>query len=348
MAGYRELSRLPRVSGPGSLRSIAIRRMTPGSASGFVGQPFTVTNPLDPTHPFAKQRKRELSKLPSHSIRGVGFRIVPKALLTKPKPQWPNPPYGYETPKRGQLGMSMMRIVSKKTIHKSAVIRKAIMKKIKTALYLIAIRGANVVKDGKGSKTIVFRKEDIGDRWILQDWTYLVFPTLLLYRMPYTDLIPPLRNCLLDLATRARTFERVWQHPYKKQQPVARVRQNLTPARQPKREETTKPIMRLSPEFLTRIVTPSTTSPQMSKRESTDFDDMDSLEDGHLFGDESFSDRRKAFSGSTLTNTAMEDRNDTPAEHDLGAVWEDVLGDLSEYRPTLPEEPMPLVEEVSI
>lgn len=108
----------------------------------------------------------------------------------------------------------------------TAVIRSKIATKIKTALSLIVTRGADVQRDAKGREMLVFNQGDAGPDWILAgassasaattsyehpaDWTYVFRPKLQLYRMPYEELIPILRDGLNSVRLRAQWLESQW------------------------------------------------------------------------------------------------------------------------------------------
>ncbi|KZT04862.1 uncharacterized protein LAESUDRAFT_681933 [Laetiporus sulphureus 93-53] len=221
----RELSRLPKAS---KLRSLNFRRTTPGTYKPLLfGDYCNLTGPVDPTHPAAKTPQKLLCHLfPTAKAKGFALRAVPKALLWKVTIPWPDPPYS-PAPARGpgspRLNVSFVRLMSK-SLAKSSVVRSKVGLKMKTAISLIVTRGADVETDEKGRKKIVFKEGDIGDKWILSEWTYIHSPTLEVYRMPYYDLIPALRKTLKAVKFQAEILERtVWAGRKKKPRREARL-----------------------------------------------------------------------------------------------------------------------------
>ncbi|OCH88740.1 hypothetical protein OBBRIDRAFT_733872, partial [Obba rivulosa] len=206
-----ELSRLPRLH---TLpRSLNFKHTTRGSLSPYLGSPLP-TRILDPSHPAASiPRNKVLSSFPFTRADGFHLRAIPKALLYKPEVPYPDPPYGPAKKDPRKVDVSLLKIVAKRSVHKSAVIRTKVSIKFKTAMSLIVTRGADAETDKKGRTKLVFRSGDAGkDRWTLEaDWTYLAILNLELYRMPYTQLIPDLRRALTLIKTRAEKLNAQWQ-----------------------------------------------------------------------------------------------------------------------------------------
>ena len=134
---------------------------------------------LDATHPAARLPKAAYgSAFPRFGSPALQVRAFPKALLMTPAAPWPDPPFpparavpwGEQldrllgrTAEEGEvksmrvdsLDMAMVCIVGIKATHKSAVVRKKIAARLKTAVALVATRGAQVQGP---SKELVFRE----------------------------------------------------------------------------------------------------------------------------------------------------------------------------------------------
>ena len=100
------------------------------------------------------------------------LRAYPSAILHKPEYSAPDPPFS-RAPSRGpgarRANVSFLKVIGKKNVHKSAVIRSRIGNKLKTALALVTTRGADAQDDEAGTPHIVFRAEDISfDKWLLK------------------------------------------------------------------------------------------------------------------------------------------------------------------------------------
>jgi hypothetical protein len=65
--------------------------------------------------------------------------------------------------------MSMLCVAGKKAVHKSAVIRKKTVNRLKIALALIVTRGAITTPRGNGNLGLSFKEEVTEEReWVLQ------------------------------------------------------------------------------------------------------------------------------------------------------------------------------------
>ncbi|KAF8208083.1 hypothetical protein K438DRAFT_1813369 [Mycena galopus ATCC 62051] len=84
--------------------------------------------------------------------------------------------------------------------------RVQILRRVKTALCLIATRGA-AAKEVNGRLRLVFDEADAARGWILPGWTYYLRPGLELFKMPYPELVNLLRPTLRDLWMRGTTME---------------------------------------------------------------------------------------------------------------------------------------------
>lgn len=178
------------------------------------------TGIVDTSHPAAKLPKAAYNTVfPKFNSPSLSIKVFPKALLARSDVVWPNPPFqapdevnwvtqldllretssrkssdlrrdtDAEMVKMDYVDMSMACIVGKKALHKSSVIRKQTVRRIKNAMALIVSRGADVRADDKasGSLHIVF-DDNMGSnslRWILKGtlpestlpWTTLLIQT---------------------------------------------------------------------------------------------------------------------------------------------------------------------------
>ena len=106
-------------------------------------------------------------------------------------------------------------------------VRLKIVRKMKTAVNMIAVRGADVTVS-KLRWTLVCSGVDDQTQWILHGrfwlcslhyhslistnvgWSYIFFPTIHVYRMPYHELIPQLRIALQRLYQEGSEMEKRW------------------------------------------------------------------------------------------------------------------------------------------
>ncbi|KAF5323024.1 hypothetical protein D9611_009223 [Ephemerocybe angulata] len=93
-----------------------------------------------------------------------------------------------------------------------------VKKRVRAAVSMVVNQGARVVREGEGEKVVFDLEEvrgmvDVG--WVMRDWTYVVFPTMRLYRMPYTELIPDIRAALSYVRKEALKIEESWTRPPK-------------------------------------------------------------------------------------------------------------------------------------
>ncbi|KZT63428.1 hypothetical protein DAEQUDRAFT_132508 [Daedalea quercina L-15889] len=193
-----ELRRLPKASK--QLKSLNFKRTTPGSITKYG------THIVDRRHPIAQSREPKVRT--SFSTPDIHVRVMHKALLCAPMDLRVDPPLPVRR-KTGQVNVSIQNLMYN-TVLPKAVFRSKVATKIRTALSLIVTRGADVEKDAEGREKIVFGEADAGRHWILDDWTYIVRPTLEVYRMPYQTLIPILREALITLRRQAKRAEKTW------------------------------------------------------------------------------------------------------------------------------------------
>jgi hypothetical protein len=143
---------------------------------GWHAHKHKTTQLVDESHPAAKLLPKTAA-FPRFSNAHIKIHAFPKAVLRMPDVTWPNPPYDYlvdlkwserleasqKTVEEGEVGdvntdlpglkidkkidfvnMSLGFTIGKKTVHKSAVVRSKIVRKLKTAISLIVTRGADV------------------------------------------------------------------------------------------------------------------------------------------------------------------------------------------------------------
>ncbi|GAA5929019.1 hypothetical protein JCM10213_004969 [Rhodosporidiobolus nylandii] len=115
--------------------------------------------------------------------------------------------------------LSLTLFVSKKKVHKSAVVRERCKRRVREAVRLVVARGARAEEEqegeGEGGKRVRLReRKDGGEwetgpgRWLLPGYHYILsLSSLEAYRMPLPDLVDEVRNALQavrDKALRAR------------------------------------------------------------------------------------------------------------------------------------------------
>ncbi|KAG6874013.1 hypothetical protein C0995_007970 [Termitomyces sp. Mi166 len=241
MLKCKELRRLPKVA---SGKYVNFRRQTPGcTADHFVAGPGNTlrSDYLDPSHPATKIPKNFFPNIRSDIL---GVKAVPFAILTKPEQVWTTPsnlpidtwtermkrltntnanletgqeplqvaPIFLNNAKKDAIPMSFVNATSKKRTSNKRHVRGKIASRLKVAINLIVTRGADVVTvDGKPK--LVMNEEEaekMSDKWVSPGWTYIFFPTLEIYRMPYHDMIPLLRDSLQRIYDLSQKFERKW------------------------------------------------------------------------------------------------------------------------------------------
>ncbi|KAF8065025.1 hypothetical protein FPV67DRAFT_1671316 [Lyophyllum atratum] len=241
MLRCRELSRLSKAP---RAKSVNFRRQTPGSVDDLLNPTYVSYRPnyLDPTHPATSTPKRNF---PDFRTDAFGLKAYPFALLSPPEQIWTTPsnppidtwkerverflsangelgpedgrlsvePMKLHNSKKNRVSMSLINVASKKRTSSKRHIRLKITSKLKIAMNLIVERGADTVEtDGK--RKLVMNEEEaekVSDTWISPGWTYICFPTLELYRMPYHDLIPLLRKALRQIWNQSQKMESGWK-----------------------------------------------------------------------------------------------------------------------------------------
>ena len=159
------------------------RRTTPGSLQWW-NSPVTNIELLDESHP-ATLLLPKTAAFPRFSNVDMTIRAFPKAVMVAPTLKWPDPPYNYvanptwserleeilkksngevadantelSDSKMDVVNMSLSFVVGKKSVHKSAVIRRTIVRRLKKAISLIVTRGAEVerIGDAKAARLII-------------------------------------------------------------------------------------------------------------------------------------------------------------------------------------------------
>ncbi|KAF8153014.1 hypothetical protein B0H34DRAFT_721836 [Crassisporium funariophilum] len=132
-----------------------------------------------------------------------------------------------------RVPMSYLTATSKDRMGPKRHMRRRITTRIKTALNLIVSRGAYVEtitsQSAKGSHHAIeggkagterqlvprmkFSAEEakgMGTKWIMQGWSYIFYPDLHVFNMPYETLVPLLREGLRTLYASANSLERQW------------------------------------------------------------------------------------------------------------------------------------------
>ncbi|KAF5351456.1 hypothetical protein D9757_012062 [Collybiopsis confluens] len=223
---------LSRLCKSANLSSILFRRQTPAAGSAIIPlrRPVSV---LDPTHPAAKYPRKILPRAGSSFLNIVA---TPFSLLEAPSTSLQPPfdipiepwaervsrsfqdpatnkidgailaaaqPIKFQKPRR--LSMSVVTVAGKKATSKKKVVRLRIINKIKTAFNLAVVRGAQVVNGKILTDTGVSRQH-----LVHQGWTYTVYPTLDVYRLPFTELIPVALNVLETIHRKIVALEANW------------------------------------------------------------------------------------------------------------------------------------------
>ncbi|GAA6030074.1 hypothetical protein JCM8097_009242 [Rhodosporidiobolus ruineniae] len=108
--------------------------------------------------------------------------------------------------------LSLTLMVGKKKVHKSAVIRERVKRRVREAVRLVVVRGARAeASEEKGEKGVRLReRKDGGEwetgprRWLLPGYHYVLsVPSLDLYRVPLPELVEHLRKALLAVKRKA-------------------------------------------------------------------------------------------------------------------------------------------------
>ncbi|KAG6909317.1 hypothetical protein DXG01_001116 [Tephrocybe rancida] len=184
------------------------------------------------------------NNFPNIRSDALGIKAFPFAVLSKPEQAW-TPPFNLsvdtwkerferlvntnrelgqdEEPlevapillggaKPNAIPMSVINATSKKRTSNKRHIRAKIASRLKIAINLIVTRGANVAEVNGKPKLVMNDQEavEMSDKWISRGWTYIFFPTLEIYRMPYHDMIPFLRKSLREIYDQSQNLERTW------------------------------------------------------------------------------------------------------------------------------------------
>ncbi|KAL5478427.1 hypothetical protein ACEPAI_2611 [Sanghuangporus weigelae] len=217
-----KLNRLPKA---GRLRAVRYKRTTPGNFTRLIApaieRGWYSPAVVDPSHPWAKIPSYKYSrKLPVfYKTDALVLHAYPKALLSPPPAPRPDvkfapPPTIYREDgkvkgRSKKINMSLMHVIGKKNVHKFSVVRSRIKRRIKAAVNLIVTRDASV-KTLKGKQVVVSNETDDGEKWVLQDWTYVFKPSLEVYRMPFPTLISNIREALKFVNAASRRLNLIW------------------------------------------------------------------------------------------------------------------------------------------
>ncbi|KAL5520767.1 hypothetical protein ACEPAF_2770 [Sanghuangporus sanghuang] len=219
-----KLNRLPKA---GRLRAVRYKRTTPGNFTRLIAPAIErgrfSPEVVDPSHPWAKTPSYRYSrKLPIFFKSDVlVVHAYPKALLSPPPAPRPDVKEFTSRPtiydKDGKvkggsktINMSLMHVIGKKNVHKFSAVRTRIKRRIKAAVNLIVTRDADV-RTVKGKQVVVSNETDDGEKWILQDWTYVFRPSLEVYRMPFPTLISYIREALEFVNASSRRLNIIWE-----------------------------------------------------------------------------------------------------------------------------------------
>ncbi|KAJ7856654.1 hypothetical protein B0H14DRAFT_709975 [Mycena olivaceomarginata] len=236
-----ELSKLPKAL---HISSVNFRRQTPGSIGGL-WQASTSNTRLDRNHPsdLLPGKKRAVLWAPPCNAFTLG--AIPMGLLLNPDDMARRAGYNRSSVlldsqqrvvggpdsfdswnariARGRGAVAPMllnephhtRHAMSLQMHSSRDVRThhrvAMLRRFKTAVCLVAIRGAAAKEVGGGKRLkLVFDEKDAERGWILAGWTYYLRPSLELVKMPYPELVGVLRPALADLWTRGTAVEAQW------------------------------------------------------------------------------------------------------------------------------------------
>ncbi|KAF8843510.1 hypothetical protein BDN67DRAFT_978857 [Paxillus ammoniavirescens] len=174
---------------------------------------------------------------------------MPKATLSRPAFVPPDPLLVTRNTRPGKkkkndtLDISLLFHTMKKTTSKRAVLRKKLRTKMTSAIRLVVTRGADAVDVNSGPEATVRHVDALdlisgltgrrgreqlpvdsyprlvmianpmpADRHlVLKDWTYVITPSLKLYRMPLPNLVQAVRQALTFLKLHASRMEASWE-----------------------------------------------------------------------------------------------------------------------------------------
>ncbi|KAJ7700344.1 hypothetical protein B0H17DRAFT_1047030 [Mycena rosella] len=233
----KKLAKAPRIS------SLHFRRQTPGSATNVAFS--NAKRRLDPDHPPGGHPKDKGFVWARSATAPFKLGAIPMGLLGKPETSFfaqefdsfnarvargaseeggGVAPMRLHDPRHNRLPMSL-QVATRKEIRPTQ--RSRILRRFKTALTLVATRAADA-REVKGRLQLVFDDKGAEGHWILHGacyvafvgdvllkgwyvgWTYLLRPSLELYRMPYPEMVQLLRPMLRDIWTRGTSIEAEW------------------------------------------------------------------------------------------------------------------------------------------
>ncbi|KAJ4490039.1 hypothetical protein J3R30DRAFT_22961 [Lentinula aciculospora] len=231
MQKCKELSRLTKAA---QISSLLFRKQSPASSSAI--QPLQKAETvLDPSHPAVNLPRKFLPRFHDSvfSVTATPFGLLePESIPCQPPFDIPIEKWAERISrslsdpatdqlnrlmlapvrlpkfqKYGRLPMSLVTVAGKKATSKKKVIRLRIINKVKNALNLAVTRAAEV-KDGK----LILDQELPRQNLICRGWTYTVYPSLEVYRMPFTELIPIVFQALQSIRQKVVEFENSWAH----------------------------------------------------------------------------------------------------------------------------------------
>ena len=112
--------------------------------------------------------------------------------------------------KKSRIDMALVVAVGLK-LHKKSDVRRRIAMRLKTAIGLIVTRGADTMIVEDKPTRLVFREDGGGRGLILDDWVYVIYPSLGFYRGSYGSIVGVLRSGLSRIYLKGDKMEREWR-----------------------------------------------------------------------------------------------------------------------------------------
>ncbi|KAL0575313.1 hypothetical protein V5O48_006664 [Marasmius crinis-equi] len=213
------------------------RRQTPGEPNA----PVTFShNVIDPTHPGFKSPRKIFPQFYGKGLNltAIPFGLLPKYDIVPPAhaniytEPWaervertaldpgfiPKKPgllpirLANYHPQNRRLPMSTRITIPIKTTSRKKVVRGRIANKLRTAIALATVGGAEV-RQVNGKETLVMNDEyesQVLKEMIKSGWMYWFTPSLEVYLMPYTKLVPLVGNALTSVGKRIVEMETRW------------------------------------------------------------------------------------------------------------------------------------------
>ncbi|KAF9648316.1 hypothetical protein BDM02DRAFT_3187273 [Thelephora ganbajun] len=236
------LSRLPKL--PEGTPPLISRRSTPGGLEfnvtssrrwKTVDDDFTQAVRLESlaekkiTSKSGKKLSQKVARFPLVQLPSLDIRMVPKKMLVVKEQE--QPPIVSRRPRKERSDLSLVVITPKATVHRFAVVRVRVKRRIVGALDLIVRRGVVPFPGSKPKQpnkrwesNIKGHKPDSEEprvllhdptfansrAWILPDWAYIIFPKAEVFKMPLPDLVDQIQLGLRQANQKARE----WQDQY--------------------------------------------------------------------------------------------------------------------------------------